>query len=514
MTEIHRLGVGVGGRLMVSVYLRQHVSGDCFYARYKVSNPKSGAFQRYITESLQTDDFNHAVEKARTRYAEITLMETQGKAIKSSSVASEIDRFMQNYEQGLSKKLGSYTASMYRTFRKTIVRYWKEYIGKLELKNVTWDHLNDYEAWRQNYYEERKSRGIEIHGNSKNFASSKTIEGDINSFKFFLRWCSVKGYYAGNALEYIVKNKGTINKRSAFTTTQWTKLTGFMRRNGWYVVGRRGNDSRLIRYRHMLKAYVLFMKNTGLRVGESRKLRWEDVEFVADQDPSKQFLRVKVLKENSKTRKNAIVIGNEGAFNALFDWFQYRKSHEDFVNSKDPIWCDVEGRVINEFREGFNSLIKDAGVALDASGNKLTIYSLRHTYITEQLKGSVPIYTIASNCNTSVSMIERYYSDARPKDFEDSLTEGYRKTSRLAVTNEKVVHKNNKSKTKNQISTKKTQTKNTKKVIKKSDANAKKSSPASKLPKVPTKPIKSATKTTKTRTGTTGKSSTVVRKVV
>ncbi len=514
MTEIHRLGVGVGGRLMVSVYLRQHVSGDCFYARYKVSNPKSGAFQRYITESLQTDDFNHAVEKARTRYAEITLMETQGKAIKSSSVASEIDRFMQNYEQGLSKKLGSYTASMYRTFRKTIVRYWKEYIGKLELKNVTWDHLNDYEAWRQNYYEERKSRGIEIHGNSKNFASSKTIEGDINSFKFFLRWCSVKGYYAGNALEYIVKNKGTINKRSAFTTTQWTKLTGFMRRNGWYVVGRRGNDSRLIRYRHMLKAYVLFMKNTGLRVGESRKLRWEDVEFVADQDPSKQFLRVKVLKENSKTRKNAIVIGNEGAFNALFDWFQYRKSHEDFVNSKDPIWCDVEGRVINEFREGFNSLIKDAGVALDASGNKLTIYSLRHTYITEQLKGSVPIYTIASNCNTSVSMIERYYSDARPKDFEDSLTEGYRKTSRLAVTNEKVVHKNNKSKTKNQISTKKTQTKNTKKVIKKSDANAKKSSPASKLPKVPTKPIKSATKTTKTRTGRTGKSSTVVRKIV
>jgi integrase len=133
------------------------------------------------------------------------------------------------------------------------------------------------------------------------------------------------------------------------------------------------------------------------------------------------------------------VIGNEGAFNALFDWFQYRKNNSDFVDLQDPIWCDVEGRGINEFREGFNTLIKDAGVELDASGNKLTIYSLRHTYITEQLKSSVPIYTIASNCNTSVSMIERYYSDARPKDFEDSLTEGYRKTSRQAVTKEKVV---------------------------------------------------------------------------
>ena len=424
---------------MVSVYLRQHESGDCFYARYKVSNPKSGAFQRYITESLQTDDFHHAVEKARTRYAEIALMETQGKVIKSSTVASEIDNFMYDYEQGLSKKLGSYTPSMYRGFRKTIVRYWREYVGHLDIKNVTWDHINEYEAWRKNYYEDKKKRGLKIHGNSKSFASSRTIEGDINSFKFFLRWCSVKGRYSGNALEFIVKKKGAINKRSAFTTAQWTKLTGYMRRNAWFVVGRRGNDSRLIRYRHMLKAYVLFMKNTGLRVGESRKLRWEDVEFVADPDPSKQFVRVKVLKENSKTRKNAIVIGNEGAFNALNDWFQYRKSHEDFDDPQDAIWCDVEGQGINEFREGFNTLIKDAGVELDASGNKLTIYSLRHTYITEQLKSSVPIYTIASNCNTSVAMIERYYSDARPKDFEDSLTEGYRKTSRMAVSKEKVV---------------------------------------------------------------------------
>lgn len=431
---------------MVSVYLRQHASGDCFYARYKVSNPKSGSFQRYITESLQTDDFQHAVEKARTRYAEITLMETQGKAIKSSTVASQIDKFMEDYEQGLRKKLGSYTPSMYRNFRKTIVRYWKEYIGKLELKNVTWDHLNQYEAWRQNYYEDRKSRGIKIHANSKNIASSRTIEGDINSFKFFLRWCSLKGQYSGNALEFVVKKSKEANKRSAFTSAQWTKLTGFMRRKTWLVVGRRGNDSRLIRYRHMLKAYVLFMKNIGLRVGESRKLRWQDVEFVNDKDPSKCFVRVRVLKENSKTRKNAVVIGNEGAFNALTDWYQYRKSNDDFVKQGDSIWCDVDGQVINDFREGFNTLIKDAGVSLDASGNKLTIYSLRHTYITEQLRSSVQVYTIASNCNTSVAMIERYYSDARPKDFEDSLTQGYRRTSRQAVTNEKVVSKKVKTK--------------------------------------------------------------------
>ena len=432
MSEIHRLGVGVGGKLMISVYLREHKSGDCYYGRYKISNPKSGSYQRYITESLQTTNLEHAKERARTRYAEISMMELQGKSIKSDTVSVEITRFIEEYESGVENKIGSYTSSMLLNYKKTIVRYWKEYIGHLDVKNITWDHLNDYEVWRQNYYKKKKEEGKKYHQNSKLNVSTKTVELEVNSFKAFLRWCSIKGKYFGNALDY--KYRKTLpNKRSAFTTSQWSKLTGYMRRNSWLVVGRRGNDTRLIRHRHMLKTYVLFMKNTGLRVGESRKLRWMDVEFVNNEDPSKCFLRIKVLKENSKTRKGSIVIGNEGSHNTLKEWFTFRTETEDFVNPEDFIWCDVDGRNINDFREGFNTLISNDGVYLDASGNKLTCYSLRHTYITEQLKNNVPIYTIASNCNTSVSMIETYYSDARNKDFEDVLTKGYRKESNTST---------------------------------------------------------------------------------
>ena len=142
MPEIHRLGVGVGGRLMVSVYVRNHVSRPCFYARYKITNLKSGAFQRYITESLQTDDFQHAVEKARTRYAEISLMESQGKAIKSSLVESEIDNFMHEYAEGLSKKLGSYSSSMFRHYRKTIVWHSPNSVDKYYCQNLNGRNAN------------------------------------------------------------------------------------------------------------------------------------------------------------------------------------------------------------------------------------------------------------------------------------------------------------------------------------------------------------------------------------
>jgi hypothetical protein len=67
--------------------------------------------------------------------------------------------------------------------------------------------------------------------------------------------------------------------------------------------------------------------------------------------------------------------------------------------------------------------LKLANAELDTEKKKHTIYCLRHFYITERLREGIPIYEIASNCSTSVSMIEKYYSDARPVDFVDRLTQ-------------------------------------------------------------------------------------------
>ena len=99
-----------------------------------------------------------------------------------------------------------------------------------------------------------------------------------------------------------------------------------------------------------------------------------------------------------------------------------RKSNNDFCQPNDFIWCDESGRVIGDFREGFNNLLKLADAELDSDKKKHTLYCLRHYYITERLRDSIPIYQLASNCGTSVAMIEKYYSDARPADFVDSLT--------------------------------------------------------------------------------------------
>ena len=37
--------------------------------------------------------------------------------------------------------------------------------------------------------------------------STRTVELEVNSFKAFLRWCSIKGKYNGNALDFKYKTK-------------------------------------------------------------------------------------------------------------------------------------------------------------------------------------------------------------------------------------------------------------------------------------------------------------------
>jgi integrase len=433
MPEIHRIVVGVSGERMVSVYLRPHKDGVCYYARYKLSGIHAKQ-QRYRTESLKTQNLELAFEIARQRYAEIRHHEQAGLALKTETVKLEIGRFMAEYTQGVEKGLAGFSNNMLRLYRRGLEKYWVAYLGDRALSGVTLEHMEGYELWRQSYSSSRRASGLKLHANAKERIGVKTLEAELNQFKAFLRWASVRGRYSGNALGFTLKSNEQGNRRSAFTVAQWTRLTGFMRRNAWLQVGRRGNDSRLIRHRRMVKAYVLFMKNSGLRVGEARNLRWMDVEFVHAKEEAERLVRVKILKAHSKVKKSSVVIGNEGAYRALWDWFCYRKEINDKVGSKDPIWCDVDGAVIKDFRESFNNLIATAGVEFDLAGAKYTIYSLRHTYITEQLKSGVPIYTIAANCNTSVSMIEQYYSDAKPKDFEDALTSGYRRTSKVGVT--------------------------------------------------------------------------------
>lgn len=416
MSEIHKIKSPDDGMEKASVFLR----GKIYCARFTVDNTKISNGRRYVTETLRTSDLQVALARAHLRLAEITKNEKAGRSISKHSIEIEIDQFMQEYRLGVEQRLSGFSPHMLRGFERSLVRYWREYLEKRNLLDIAYADMEGYELWRQTYSKRMTIAGVKPHGNAKERITHRTLEWEIGAFKQFLTWARRKGKYNGDATEFVF-GKGAHNRRSAFTRLDYNKLVSFMRRKSWLEVGKHGNDKRLIRYRIMLRAYILFMANTGLRVGEARNLKWSDVVFSTNAN-NEDIVRVLVHGSYSKVRKRREVIGLSGAAVGLKRLLEARKNENDHSEKDDHIWCNELGEVIGDFREGFNSLIRASGVEFDSNGGKMTLYSLRHTYITYRLQEGVGVYDIATNCGTSVAMIEKYYSDAKSTDFVDSLT--------------------------------------------------------------------------------------------
>jgi integrase len=405
----------------VSVYLRRLKSKDLFYARYKIDKLALANNQRHITESLKTDRYDEAISRAMERYAHLKIRQDSDIGLKEIKVDEGLDRFLTDYEKNLKLGTNGFSTHMLRGFRKSIDIYWREYIGSKMIESVSVPDLAEYEVWRRSWALNTK-RNKKLHGNYKTQISTRTVQWEVNAFKQFLRWCALRKIYSGNAFEWRYK-VGERNRRSAFTRDQYRSLHTYMRTNEYLEKGKHRNDSRIIRHRHMLRAYILFMVNTGLRVGEARHLKWGDIEERTNK-LGRRVITAFVTHSHSKVKRTRTVVGRYTAQRALERWKYHLDEIGEVWSSDTYIFCNDTGVPIGDFREGFNSVIREAGVEKDRNGIKLTLYCLRHTYITFRIQFAkkLSIYSLAQNCGTSVQMIEQFYSDAVPEDFIDELS--------------------------------------------------------------------------------------------
>ena len=408
----------------IVVYPRKLKQGTTWYARFLVEKRELVNGQRYLRESMKTGSQEIARQKALQRYAELTVFQKNDFVIKHITVDEGIKKFMKDFESKSKQELNGYSKDMLRLYDKHVVNYWPKYIGHRKLSSITNNDFRNYEEWR-NKNAIRSKKG-------KKTVSNGTLKQDITLMKSVIRWCLENNIHTGQPISYVFK-MGTRNRRSAFTLQQYRRITTYMRTKEFLVVGKMGNDSRIIRHRKMLKEYFLFLCNSGLRTSEARSLRWRDIIFDTSES-GKSFVRIQVSRKlkTGHLLKNRERIGRSTASRALQ---RLKEGRDDNIGRNDFIFCNHQGKQIGEFREGFAQLLKEASeytpksggeridCEYDTDGQKLTPYCCRHTYITFQLRyrKQSDIYVIASNTGTSVSMIETYYSDARNEDFIEKL---------------------------------------------------------------------------------------------
>jgi len=177
--------------------------------------------------------------------------------------------------------------------------------------------------------------------------------------------------------------------------------------------------------RHKLFVLMQFLLFTGIRPGnESEELQYKDIEFTTYKGKLVGFIDIKKGKmKDIKPRKipihedAAMILFLELHFQCYFDLPKVNDAgneadrgnallnmHPDrkffYVQEKRPEYARNFGRYI-QYLKSKNRLSDE---------KKLILYSMRHTFITNELHKGKDIYAIAKHCGNSVQMIEKYYS--------------------------------------------------------------------------------------------------------
>jgi integrase len=195
--------------------------------------------------------------------------------------------------------------------------------------------------------------------------------------------------------------------RTYFDSQQYTKLFRHLRTNkAWH----RKNKTRWIEAAEELPDYVLFVANSGLRVGEAMNVRFCDVEIRHEMHPTKKepvpYLIIKNIK--GKASKSGQCKTYYGAYKALMRCVERHGLGNNWQESREPIFRHYHRDMFRKVLEAAKLRETDDNPPL-----KRDLMSLRHTYICFRLEHGAQIADIAANCRTSVQMISKHYAKWR-----------------------------------------------------------------------------------------------------
>ncbi len=197
-------------------------------------------------------------------------------------------------------------------------------------------------------------------------------------------------------------------RRGAFTTTeQLTLLTHLEKRIPQTKTPKHRASRRLLLY------YVQFNLLTGLRPGSESLLRFVDIEF---RDGNRPHVLLKV--RDGKTGPRDVIASNE-----LREVVAAIKAQHPNPEPNSMIWATQHGET-GSFCQQFLEVLKELGMTKDSDGNHRSLYSLRHSYITDRLTLlHTPSDKLALNCGTSPVMIQQNYAHLRVHDHIELLTQ-------------------------------------------------------------------------------------------
>ncbi|MEP2987565.1 MAG: site-specific integrase [Parasphingorhabdus sp.] len=288
---------------------------------------------------------------------------------------------------GPTTKGGSWTSTIER-----VRSYALTYFGAMKIDDIGPSNFQRYWLWRKENY-------------AKKAPSNATLDRERTSIRSLLNFAVKMGHISEIPEFTAPKNNG--ERRPTFTDQEWKAVVRAM--DDWLAEGEQKATSR---DRFLAAHCFLILVNTGIRIGEARKLQWGDLRSIEDGDDKYVVAEV---RGKTGTREVVCQKGTCKLFNKIIDLriAELKKQNPDDPDLWNPsrtelVFCHPDGKEIQTFKRSFHSLLKFANVPIIKNGTPRTIYSLRHLYATQRLYEDVSPFHLAKQMGTSVEMLEKH----------------------------------------------------------------------------------------------------------
>ena len=151
---------------------------------------------------------------------------------------------------------------------------------------------------------------------------------------------------------------------------------------------------------------IVFLTGTMLRptLKECFSIQKKDIQ-IRKNNKGIEYLVVKVERKVRTTQGVTSLNTAVGAFKELVE--RHKLKSDDYIFAPH---IKNRNHAMRYFQDMFRVVLREINLEVDHHGNKLTLYSLRHTAITMNVKaGKVPMIEIARQADTSLQMIDNFY---------------------------------------------------------------------------------------------------------
>ena len=362
--------------------------------------------KQYVRKSLRTRDRHQAVSLAEDLYIDVARRLRSSEKIFGKPIDEAILPFLGHKRSQIGVG-DDYTivVGRYKTIE-THLRHFVRYIGKkIKITDLDSNFLNKHlvDGEEINYVVFRKNQG----------ASNSTISNELSTIGACFRYLFDEGHCTIRKVRVPKTTKKTYDidielvKRQTFTRDEYRFFTTALSDSYIALV-----KNKLIKTdsewhdRQLARHYFLFAANSGMRSGELRKLRWEDVEIETiggGNQPETKVAKVVIPELHTKVRKSRIFYCVGAIY--LERWLKdFSKHKSGYIFSRDG------KKELNNsfFNKHFRRVMSISQVTKDRQ-KTLVPYSLRHFCITQRVMAGCRFEDVAVMCGTSIKQIENTY---------------------------------------------------------------------------------------------------------